>query len=105
MRWTGTAWQKVTVSVPVSSQLNAVAFAPGGTAWAAGTTPLGRSAGTLIVRWSGKSWTRVASPSPGPDAILSGLGFATSGYGWAVGDTTSGTSKTMILHWNGKAWS
>jgi hypothetical protein len=106
MRWTGTAWQKVTVSVPVGSQLNAVAFAPGGSAWAAGATVAGGRADTLIVRWSGQSWTRVASPTPGPDAILSGLGFATSGYGWAVGDTTStsGTT-TVILHWNGQMWS
>jgi len=39
--------------------------------------------------------------------VLSGLGFAAPGYGWAVGSTSSasGTSKTMILHWNGKAWS
>jgi hypothetical protein len=107
MRWTGKAWQKVTVSVPVSSQLNAVAFAPGGTAWAAGATLLGHSMDTLIARWSGNSWTRVASPTPGPDTILNGLGFATSGYGWAVGETptTSENSTTVILHWNGQMWS
>jgi hypothetical protein len=106
MRWTGKAWQKVTVSVPAESQLNAVAFAPGGAAWAAGTTGFS-PADALIVRWSGKAWTRIASPSPGRDVALSGLGFATAGNGWAVGDAIagSGATTTVILHWNGKAWS
>ena len=38
--------------------------------------------------------------SPGTGIIL-GLGFASSNNGWAVG---SNGSKTLILHWNGKAW-
>jgi hypothetical protein len=106
MRWTGKAWQKVTVKVPAESQLNAVTFAPGGTAWAAGTIGSG-AADALIVRWSGKAWTRVASPSPGRGVALSGLGFATAGNGWAVGAAAAGsdTSTTVILHWNGKTWS
>jgi hypothetical protein len=78
----------------------------GGTAWAAGTTGFG-TADALIVRWSGKAWTRVTSPSPGRDVSLSGLGFATAGNGWAVGAAVAGsdTSTTVILHWNGKTWS
>ena len=106
MRWTGKAWQQVTVKVPSESQLNAVTFAPGGTAWAAGSAGFG-SSGSLIVRWSGKAWTRVASPSPRRDVVLSGLGFAAAGNGWAVGAaaTGSGASSTVILHWNGKVWS
>jgi hypothetical protein len=105
MRWTGKAWQKVTVRVPAASQLNAVTFAPGGAAWAAGSTELG-AIGSLIVRWSGKAWARVASPSPGRNVVLSGLGFAAAGSGWAVGSAVTGsnTSATVILHWNGKNW-
>jgi hypothetical protein len=34
--------------------------------------------------------------------VLSGLGFATSGYDWAVG--YSGAN-TVILHWSGEGWS
>jgi len=106
MRWTGKAWQKVTVKAPSASQLNAVTFAPGGAAWAAGSADFG-TAGPLIVRWSGKAWTRVASPSPRRNTVLSGLGFAAAGYGWAVGAAPTGlnTSATVILHWNGKVWS
>jgi hypothetical protein len=105
MRWTGKAWQKVTVKVASESQLNAVTFAPGGTAWAAGSTGFGTSA-TLVVRWSGTAWTRVASPSTLRDVALYGLGFAAAGNGWAVGAATTGASSTtVILHWNGKGWS
>ncbi|MGH3225661.1 MAG: hypothetical protein ACRDPY_44450, partial [Streptosporangiaceae bacterium] len=58
----------------------------------------------LVVRWNGKAWTRVSSPGSGED--LDGLAFSASNYGWAVGNTTSasGSGKTAILHWNGRAW-
>jgi len=99
MKWTGKAWVKVTVGAPVSSGLNAVTFAPGGTAWAAGQT----GTRTMILRWNGQEWTRIASPGSGG---IYGLGFSAAGYGWAVGvaPTPSGTGKTLILHWNGHSW-
>jgi hypothetical protein len=75
-----------------------VTFAPNGPAWAAGAA----GPQTLLVRWTGSAWARVASPSPGGSNVISALGFAAAGNGWAVG--TSG-SKTLILHWNGAAWS
>jgi hypothetical protein len=104
LRWTGRAWQKVTVSAPGLSQLNAVAYAPGGAAWAAGSYPSGSTLRPLVMRWNGTAWTRVTSPGTGE--TLSGLAFSAAGYGWAVGSTTStsGSYKTVILHWNGKAW-
>ena len=56
------------------------------------------------MRWNGAAWTRVSSPGTGEE--LNGLAFSASNYGWAVGITTStsGSGKTVILHWNGKAW-
>jgi hypothetical protein len=103
-RWTGKAWRQVSVIAPNLSGLNAVAFAPGGAAWAAGSYLSGSSWRTLVMRWNGKAWTRVASPGTGE--VLNGLAFPASNYGWAVGSTTStsGSTKTVILHWNGKAW-
>ena len=102
-RWNGKAWKAVTVSAPNSSGLNAVAFAPGGSAWAAGVASSDGSMQTLVMRWNGKAWTRVSSP--GTREGLNGLAFSASNYGWAVGnaDSTSG-SDTLILHWNGKTW-
>jgi hypothetical protein len=106
MKWTGRKWEKVTVSAPKGGGLNTVTFAPGGTAWAAGSTSLAAQH-TLIVRWSGRKWARVASPNDGPETDLYGIGFSAAKYGWAVGYSfsSSGTAKTVILHWNGRSWS
>jgi hypothetical protein len=101
-RWNGKAWQRVTVSAPNSSGLNAVDFAPGGSAWAAGIVRSGSSVHTLVMRWNGKAWVRVTSPGTGEE--IDGLAFSASNYGWAVGQSISNASKTVILHWNGNAW-
>jgi hypothetical protein len=102
-RWNGKAWHQVTVNGPKESGLNAVTFAPGGPAWAAGGGFSGRSNYSLIMRWNGTAWTRIASPGT---SELDALAFSAPAYGWAVGTTasTSGTSKITILHWNGHAW-
>jgi hypothetical protein len=100
LRLSGTTWKPVTVSAPAGTSLNAVTFAPGGTAWAAGQTSrfTGR---TVILRWTGSAWTRVGSPSPGSSDSLAGLGFSAANYGWAVGGSGS---NTLVLHWNGSTW-
>jgi len=100
--WNGKAWKPVTVSAPNGSGLNAVAFAPGRSAWAAGVARSGSSVHALVMRWNGGAWTRVSSPGSGEE--LNGLAFSASNYGWAVGNTTSGSGMTVILHWNGGAW-
>jgi hypothetical protein len=102
-RWNGKTWRTVTVSAPKGTGLNAVTFAPGGTAWAAGDGFSGASFHPLIMRWNGKAWTRVASPGT---SQLDGLAFSARTYGWAVGSTStaSGASRIAILHWNGRAW-
>jgi len=106
MKWTGHKWEKVTVSAPTESGLNAVTFAPGGSAWAVGATSVA-SGHTLIVRWNGHRWIRVTSPNPGPQCRLEAIRFSAAKYGWAVGYsyTPSGATKTVILHWNGHTWS
>jgi hypothetical protein len=103
IEWTGHAWVKA--SIPSSADPYAVAFAPGGTAWAAGDYYSGTTAHTLILDWAGHAWTRVASPATA--AQLNGLGFSAANYGWAVGQTqsASGSPKTYIAQWNGHSWS
>lgn len=103
MEWTGHAWVKAAVSAPTASSLDTVTFAPGGAAWAAGSTELG-TGNPMIVRWNGHQWTRVTAP--GKAARLYGIGFSAAKYGWAVGSTslTSGATQTLILHWNGGTW-
>jgi hypothetical protein len=104
MEWTGHAWVKAVVSAPSGSLLDAVTFAPGGIAWAAGSS--GPAGGRpMIVRWNGREWSRVTTPANA--AQLSGIAFSAASFGWAVGSTsfTPGGTRTLILHWNGRTWS
>jgi len=102
IEWTGHAWVKA--PAPNSANLSAVAFAPGGTAWSAGYRDNGGNLHPTILRWKRNAFVGVSSPAK--LAQLNGLGFATAGYGWAVGNTdpASGQVKTLIEHWNGHSW-
>ncbi|MGH3187068.1 MAG: protein kinase domain-containing protein [Streptosporangiaceae bacterium] len=111
MRWNGTAWTRVPSPSPgPSSYLESVAVAPDGTAWAVGwTDSTSYLLRTLILRWNGTAWTRMPSPDPGtgPGAgdYLSGVGVTPGGTAWAVGyNDSSGGISTLILRWNGTAW-
>jgi hypothetical protein len=87
-------------SSAISGQLSGVAVTSASNAWAvgsAGTT----HATTLIMRWNGKTWRRVASPSPA-GSTLRGVAATSARSAWAVGSTGSG--KALIVHWNGTAW-
>src|SRR5580698_1291334 len=112
LRWNGTAWTRVPSPSPgLDDQLAGVTATSAGSAWAVGCTgcDTGASAKTLILRWNGTAWTRVPSPSPGLDDQLAGVTATSAGSAWAVGYAGSGTSsstdgKTLILRWNGNAW-
>lgn len=69
-------------------------------AWAAGGTGSGK---TVIERWNGSAWQRVASPSPGVRDVLSGVAAVSAARAWAVGSYQNSPSKTLILRWNGRA--
>jgi hypothetical protein len=111
LRWNGTAWTRVPSPSPgPSSYLESVAVAPDGTAWAVGWTDSPSYVlGTLIMEWNGTVWTTVQSPDPGsgPGAgdYLSGVGVAPGGGAWAVGyNDSSGVISSLILRWDGTAW-
>ena len=101
IEWTGHSWVKA--PAPSSASPHAIALAPGGTVWAAGSYGVGNH--SLVMRWTGKAWSRVASPAKVEQ--LNGLAFAAKNYGWAVGVTNpdTGSTKTVIVHWNGRSWS
>jgi len=88
----------------IGGSLRAVAVASGGNAWAVGSVGT-VSARTLIVRWNGKTWAKVPSPSPAGSSGLYGVASTSASSAWAVGTTIGRTSTTtLILHWNGKGW-
>ena len=94
----------------ISGGLTGVAGTSAGSAWAVGDTSFNASGRTLILRWNGTTWTRVPSPDPGTSRYIAGVAAASADSAWAVGCTGCNTSNantrtsTLILRWNGNAW-
>jgi hypothetical protein len=61
------------------------------------------SGSTLVLRWDGSRWSRVASPSPDHEltALWDVVGVSVADA-WAVGYSGKGG---LIEHWDGSAWS
>lgn len=82
----------------ISGDLRGVAATSASNAWAVGSAGSGK---TLILRWNGRAWKRVPSPSPA-GSYLAGVAATSARNAWAVGDT--GNGRTLILRWNGTVW-
>jgi Bacterial Ig-like domain (group 3) len=113
LHWNGTAWSKVKSPNPglSFSQLYGVSAVSGSDAWAVGSydTSDGGVTKTLVLHWDGTAWSRVNSPSPGSGLNgLTGVSAVSGGDAWAVGSSSSYDNPyvigTLILHWNGTAW-
>ncbi|HZC54383.1 MAG TPA: hypothetical protein VE441_18085, partial [Mycobacterium sp.] len=77
-------------------------------AWAVGRQNSSGVFKTLIWHWNGTAWSKVKRPSPSwSDAELFGVRAVSDSDAWAVGSywNRSGTAtETLILHWDGTAW-
>jgi len=105
MAWNGKSWRKVPVPGAVSG-LGGVGAIPGGSAWAVGNS--GKA--TVMLRWTGKAWTRVAGPRVASQDYLYAVAASSGRNAWAVGasatsDSGNAVTQTLIVHWNGKTWS
>jgi len=75
--------------------------------WAVGSVALAQ---TFIEHFDGKTWSMVPSPSPGlGQNVLFGVTALAPNDAWAVGYfvqqvNTTRPAKTLIEHWDGKAW-
>jgi hypothetical protein len=90
--------------------LNGVAAASNGSAWAVGYVGLSyNSPKILMLHWNGKAWSRVTSPGVlAATGELTAVTVVSAKSAWAAGYTgVIGTGKqhSLLLHWNGKAWS
>ena len=74
-----------------------VAFTSANVGWAVGSV----GASTLILRWDGAQWHRVASPTPPGGVILNAVAAVSATSAWAVG---SARGAALIEHWNGRTW-
>jgi hypothetical protein len=119
LRWNGSTWSIVPTpngSNEVNWLLGAAALASNDV-WAVGYSatnpPESSTSKTLIEHWNGTSWTVVPSPNPTPPLSggpvsnqLLGVAAIASNDVWAVGQSTDyGAGQTLIVHWNGTAWS
>jgi hypothetical protein len=121
LHWDGAKWSRVHSPSPGAvAILWSVSADADGTAWAVGyyCAPVGCEYGyggfsghTLILRWNGSVWSRVASPNPGQRDELSAITIGEDGIAWAVGQTcisqcsmSSAQYQTLTLRWNGTAW-
>jgi hypothetical protein len=97
--------RKANVMVPMtpipSGQFFSVIAGPGRSAWAIGDVISGSSSQPLIERWNGNAWSHVSIPSI-PGAFISDATAGPGDTAWAVGSTDTGT---LVLHWDGTAWS
>jgi hypothetical protein len=116
VHWNGTAWTQVnspTAPRYTDFGLTGVSAVSGSDAWAVGVHGVpsdGGKSGTLIFHWDGVVWTRAKSPNPGSGTnLLEGVSAVSGSDAWAVGNYSSylnpGASRTLVLHWNGTAWS
>ena len=112
LHWNGTVWSRVATPSPSSTEnfLFAMRARSATDAWAVGEDVDNVTSDyvTLVVHWNGTKWTRTPTPSPGTlEDELTGVTATSSMNAWAVGwyETSADDPMTMILHWDGTAWS
>ena len=111
LHWNGTKWSHVASPSPTFyNSLTGVKAISAGNVWAIGCHGGNADCAandTLILHWNGTKWSKVASPHPGSKgnhlADVSATGRTSV---WAVGgdSRTQGSSRPLILHWNGSRW-
>lgn len=107
--WDGIYWTQISAANGgLESFLEDVTALSATDAWAVGYANEGSGAAqTLIQHWDGTNWTLV--PSPNGSAwtnFLHGVSSVSSTDIWAAGEYYDDRANTssLILHWDGKAW-
>ncbi len=108
--WDGVMWTRVkspNASHPANGQLNGVAAIAPDDVWAVGSSGQGAPSRTLIEHWDGTAWSIIPSPNKGPFPNgLAAVAAVAPDDVWAVGSwfTKGFVDRTLILHWDGTAW-
>lgn len=81
--------------------LNAVSVLSSSDAWAVGD-------GATVLHWNGTSWAPVTVPGLPAEVALRAVDALSSSDVWAAGEAGPGTAyapnSTLIVHWDGTAW-
>jgi hypothetical protein len=119
LHWNGTSWTQAASPSPGApyNNLTGVSAISATDAWAVGTyyNTTTNAYDTMTLQWNGTSWSQITSPNPNPagENRLDAVSARSASDIWAVGTLCSITSaqcaftdeSTLILHWNGSAWS
>ena len=112
LHWDGAAWAIVPSANSSGADdynyLFGVSCSSASECWAVGYHSTGGGFATLVQRWDGASWARVASPNAASASqnFLEGVTCAADAC-WAVGwsvDPATGFNRTMVQRWTGSAW-
>jgi hypothetical protein len=109
--WNGSTWSIVATPAPGGTgSLNAVTCVSATSCFAAGSAAVANGSKPLVERWNGTAWSIATTPNPDPTRyiVLNGVGCVTATNCLAAGTSTANggeNSKTMVLRWNGIAWS
>jgi hypothetical protein len=98
-----------------SSYLSSVRCTSPANCWAVGSFDSGDASRTQVLHWTGRTWSRLATPDPGGinDGDFNYLADVTCTSArscWAAGDYghpdgQSDVQLNLVLHWNGRRWS
>jgi hypothetical protein len=105
VHWNGTSWQTVASPADFSGKLRAISADSASDLWAVGDDGRGHA---IAFRSNGTSWISTTLPAIGIDNLQGVKAFSPSDV-WAVGGLTpssgTATGHTLVMHWNGSAWS
>jgi hypothetical protein len=110
LHWNGTAWTRAIIPhlKGTGGELLGVNATSAVNVWAAGDVTDSAGEHTLLLRWDGTGWTRAPSPDPGGSGVidsLRGVAATSADSAWAAGYISNGAYyQSLILHWNGTAW-
>ena len=78
-----------------ADQLYAVAARASNDVWAVGQN----DSMTEVVHWNGTAWTRGHQPNAAGSSMLTGVAIVGLNNVWAVGNTTTGVTRTLVEHY------
>jgi hypothetical protein len=106
--WDGTAWKTPELPVlPDGTYLGGVDALSATDVWAVGSTVDSLPGAPSLLHYQGLEWQTVPTPPPpaGSTDDLDAIDMRTASDGWAVGETSTGTStQPLILRWQGGGW-